>query len=55
MFCKKCNGRVLLDQAFSENNHSELFCLRCGKRWMVDKTKGAFGAWLDRRVRSSTT
>lgn len=69
MFCKKCEapvydfkgkltgyrqGRVVVDQVFSEHNHVELFCIRCGKRWMVDKTKGAFGAWLDKTTRSLT-
>lgn len=68
MYCKKCEapvrnkdgeviglrqGRVFIDQVFSEHNHVELFCVQCGKRWMIDKTKGAFGAWLDRRVRST--
>lgn len=54
MFCKKCKGRVFLDQVFSENNHQELFCVRCGKRWMISKDKGAFGAWLTSRARSTT-
>lgn len=67
MYCQKCvtevrdfkgrltgyrQGRVVLDQVFSEYSHVELFCIRCGKRWMIDKTKGAFGAWLDRKARS---
>lgn len=60
MFCRKCatdkrqGGRVFVDQVFSEHNHVELFCIQCGKRWMIDKTKGAFGVWLD-RTRSLTT
>lgn len=54
MFCKKCaSGRVFIDQVFSENNHVELFCIQCGKRWMIDKTKGAFGVWLDKLVKST--
>jgi hypothetical protein len=53
MFCRKCAGRVFVDQVFSENNHTELFCIQCGKRWMVSKDKGAFGAWLDRKARST--
>lgn len=67
MYCKKCEapvrndkgkiiawrqGRVFIDQVFSDNNHVELFCLRCGKRWMVGKDKGAFGAWLTSQARS---
>jgi hypothetical protein len=31
--CSKCNGRVLLDRAYSNYGHVELFCLRCSKRW----------------------
>jgi hypothetical protein len=46
MFCKKCAGRVFVDSVFSENNHVELFCIRCGKRWMISKEKGVFGSWL---------
>jgi hypothetical protein len=53
MFCKRCTGRVMVDSIFSENNHIELFCIRCGKRWMVDKVNGVFGAWLDRKARST--
>lgn len=30
--CDKCNGRVFVDRAFSEYNHIEIFCIRCGKR-----------------------
>lgn len=33
LFCSKCDGRVLLDRAFSNYGHVELFCLKCGKRW----------------------
>jgi hypothetical protein len=52
MYCKRCAGRVFLDQVFSEHSHVELFCIQCGKRWMIDKTKGAFGAWLNRKAAS---
>jgi hypothetical protein len=53
MWCMKCDGRVFIDQVFSENNHIELFCISCGKRWMVEKAKGAFGAWLDKKARAT--
>jgi hypothetical protein len=47
-------GRVFLDQVFSEHSHVELFCIQCGKRWMIDKEKGAFGAWLNKKVAKLT-
>lgn len=46
MNCKKCSGRVFVDRAFSEKKHIELFCISCGCRWMLDKEKNRFGAWL---------
>ena len=30
--CKKCTGRMFIDRAFSEHNHMETFCIRCGTR-----------------------
>lgn len=41
-------GRVFVDRIFSERKHVELFCLRCGTRWMLDKTKNVFAAWIVR-------
>ena len=29
----------------------ELFCIRCGKRWMLDKERNALGRWLDAKER----
>lgn len=46
MNCKRCNGRVFVDRIFSERKHVELFCIICGKRWMLDKEKNGFAAWL---------
>lgn len=46
MNCKKCGGRVFVDRIFSERKHVELFCIGCGKRWMLDKEKSGFAAWL---------
>lgn len=46
MVCKKCGGRVFVDRLFSEKKHMELACSRCGKRWMLDKDKNRFAAWL---------
>lgn len=36
----------MFDRVFSEKKHVELFCILCGKRWMLDKTKNRFAAWL---------
>lgn len=60
MWCKKCEttkvltdgsiqkirGRVFVDRIFSERSHVELFCINCGARWMLDKGKSVFAAWL---------
>lgn len=55
MNCGKCGGRVFVDRMFQgskkksqnqEGNHLELFCIMCGKRWMLDKTKNKLAAWL---------
>ena len=48
MTCKKCNGRVFVDRVFSQKLHMELFCIMCGKRWMVNKETSAFGRWLEK-------
>lgn len=39
-------GRVFVDRIFSERKHVELFCINCGYRWMLDKTKNVFAAWI---------
>ena len=57
MNCKKCGGRVFIDRMFtgkkkknesqqdSEQNHIELACVMCGKRWTVKK-ENALAQWL---------
>ena len=47
MFCKKCNGRVFVDRVFSQKLHVELFCIMCGKRWMINKDTSSLGRWLE--------
>lgn len=47
MRCAKCNGRVFIDRVFSQKLHMELYCVMCGKRWMINKETSAFGRWLD--------
>ena len=51
MWCKKCGGRVFVDRVFSQKLHMELYCLMCGKRWMINKETSAFGKWLDQKER----
>jgi hypothetical protein len=48
MTCKKCQGRVFVDRVFSQKLHVELFCIMCGKRWMINKTVSGLGAWLEK-------
>jgi hypothetical protein len=49
MTCERCNGRVFVDRVFSQKLHVELFCLMCGKRWMINKDTNALGRWLENR------
>lgn len=48
MSCNKCQGRVFVDRVFSQKLHVELFCIMCGKRWMVNKDTSALGRWLEK-------
>ncbi len=52
MRCKRCSGRVFIDRVFSQKMHVELFCIRCGKRWMFDKEKTALGRWIHQREKA---
>jgi hypothetical protein len=49
MHCKKCGGRVFVDRVFSQKLHIELFCILCGKRWMLNKDRNALGRWLEQK------
>jgi hypothetical protein len=49
MWCGKCNGRVFVDRVFSQKLHVELFCMLCGKRWMINKETSRFGKWLEKK------
>lgn len=51
MTCKKCSGRVFIDRVFSQKLHIELFCVMCGKRWMLNRESNVFGRWLDEQDR----
>lgn len=47
MNCGKCKGRVFVDRVFSQKLHVELFCIMCGKRWMINKDTSPLGRWLE--------
>lgn len=49
MWCKKCSGRVFVDRVFSQKLHVELFCVMCGKRWIINKETSRFGKWLEKK------
>ena len=46
--CKKCTGRVFVDRVYAQTLRVELFCVMCGKRWMI-KRDNRFGAWIAKR------
>ena len=52
MKCSKCQGRVFVDRVFSQKLHVELFCMMCGKRWMINKDTSALGKWIEKREHS---
>ena len=47
MKCVRCQGRVFVDRVFSQKLHVELFCIMCGKRWMINKDTSVLGKWLE--------
>ncbi len=52
MNCTKCKGRVFVDRVFSQKLHVELFCMMCGKRWMINKDTSKLGKWIEKRENS---
>lgn len=38
LYCRKCNGRVFIDRVHSNNGDIDLFCIKCGMRWMLHKS-----------------
>ena len=49
MNCQGCGGRVFIDRVFSQKLHIELFCIMCGRRWMLNKDTNKLGRWLEQR------
>ena len=52
MTCSKCKGRVFVDRVFSQKLHMELFCVMCGKRWMINKETSALAKWIEKREKA---
>jgi hypothetical protein len=46
MKCKRCKGRVFVDRIYSQNLRIEMFCIMCGKRWMIKKETNGFAQWV---------
>jgi len=46
--CQKCKGRVFIDRVYAMNLRVELFCIMCGKRWMV-RRENRFATWLAKK------
>jgi hypothetical protein len=51
MHCHRCGGRVFIDRVFSQLTSMELFCILCGRRWMISKETNSFGRWLEQKDR----
>lgn len=49
MTCVRCGGRVFIDRVFSQKLHIELFCILCGKRWMINKETNRLAKWLENK------
>lgn len=41
LICKKCDGRVFVDRVHSNGGDIDLFCIKCGARWMLAKNSSA--------------
>lgn len=57
--CTKCDGRVLVDRVFLSYDHLELYCMKCGKRWMYNHPDrhGEIAQWIMKaeKVRAKAT
>lgn len=41
LYCRKCSGRIFIDRVHSNNGDIDLFCIKCGSRWMLHKSNPA--------------
>jgi len=47
LMCKKCEGRVMVDRAYSSMDHIETYCIRCGERkFFHPPTATGEGMWI---------
>lgn len=46
LLCRKCGGRMMVDDTYSGANSYEVSCIMCGTRKIISKEKNAFGRWL---------
>lgn len=48
MNCKVCSGRIFVDRVLTGEDHVELACIMCGRRWIFHnaESKGRFPQWL---------
>lgn len=53
MHCNKCQGKVFTEGVFSSGetpNWLELYCILCGKRWMLEISGNARYGGLVKRI-----
>jgi hypothetical protein len=41
LYCRKCEGRIFIDRVHSNKGDIDLFCIKCGARWMLHKSNPA--------------
>jgi len=47
MSCKKCKGRMFVDRQYTEINHLEVYCMKCGTRFFFHPPSHTLeGQWL---------
>lgn len=44
--CGKCTGRIFVDRVYSQHLRIEMFCIMCGRRWMIKKDTSKFAQWI---------
>jgi DNA-directed RNA polymerase subunit RPC12/RpoP len=50
IYCRKCNGRMMVDREYSSDAHMEIFCIRCGsRRFFHPPSESKEGTWLLQR------
>jgi DNA-directed RNA polymerase subunit RPC12/RpoP len=45
--CRKCKGRMFVDRQYSNVDHVEIYCVRCGsRRFFHPPSESREGAWI---------